>query len=122
MGPSGQIGKEHEMSAKTTKTAYKWIVKVRGVCGGEPTIKGTRIPVRALVAEYKFGSDFEEILEGFPGVTPNQLHEAFAYYYDNQEEVERLINPGTPEEIAAEGGYKLTPEGFFVKDNGLAKK
>jgi len=110
------------MSARTPRTGYKWIVKVRGICGGEPTIKGTRVPVRALIAEYKFGSSIEEILEGFPGITPNQLHEAFAYYYDNQEEVERLINPGTPEEIAARFGYKLTPQGVFVKDNGLAKR
>lgn len=106
------------MSARTARTGYKWIVKVRGICGGEPTIKGTRVPVRALIAYYKQGMEIVEILEGFPGITPNQLHEAFAYYYDNQEEIERLIHPGTPEEIAARFGYKLTPEGVFVKASG----
>jgi uncharacterized protein (DUF433 family) len=119
MGAWEQFEQEHDMSART---GYKWIVKVRGICGGEPTIKGTRVPVRALIAEYKFGSSIEEILEGFPGITPVQLHQAFAYYYENQEEIEGYINPGEPEEIAARFGYKLTPEGVFVKDNGLAKK
>jgi hypothetical protein len=70
--------------------------------------------VRALVASYKHGMSFEEILDGYPGLTPAQLHEAFVYYYEHQKEIERLLRPTDPKKLAAELGLRLTPEGFFA--------
>jgi len=103
-------------------TSYRWITRRRGVCGGQPIIRGTRLPVRTLIACYKQGMSLEEILESFPGISPAQFHEAFAYYYDHQDEIEKLLRPITPEELAAELGLELTPEGFFVKERSLARK
>ena len=106
----------------STATGYRWITRRRGVCGGQPIIRGTRLPVRTLIACYKQGMGLEEILADFPGITPAQFHEAFAYYYDHQEEIEKLLRPITPEELATELGLTLTPEGFFIKDTSLARK
>ncbi|MBM4030562.1 MAG: DUF433 domain-containing protein [Planctomycetes bacterium] len=103
----------------STATRYRWITRHPGIVGGEPIIRGTRVPVRALIGCYKLGMDFEEILEGYL-LTPAQLHEAFAYYYDHQEEIEELLRPIEPEELAAKYGFTLTPEGFFIKDKGAA--
>ena len=105
----------------STATRYRWITRRRGVCGGEPIIRGTRLPVRSIIACYKQGMDIEEILESYP-IAPAQLHEAFAYYYDHQDEIEELLRPIDPEELAKELGMTLTPEGFFVKDKGVAAK
>ena len=109
------------MSMGTT-TGYRWIIRRRRVCGGEPIIRGTRLPVRAVIACYKQGMSFEEILEGYPGVSPVQLHEAFAYYYGHRREIEKSLRPIDPADLAASHGLTLTPEGFFVKDRRLAGK
>jgi hypothetical protein len=34
----------------------------------------------------------EEILRGFPHLTPAQVYDAFSYYYDNQVEIEKDIS------------------------------
>lgn len=103
----------------STATRYRWITRRKDILGGQPIIRGTRVPVRALIGCYKQGMDIEEILAGYL-ITPAQLHEAFAYYYDHQEEIEELLRPIEPEELARKLGLTLTPEGFFVKDNGIA--
>ncbi|MBM4037381.1 MAG: DUF433 domain-containing protein [Planctomycetes bacterium] len=105
----------------STATRYRWITRRKGILGGQPIIRGTRLPVRAIIASYKQGMDIDEILEGYP-IPPAALHEAFAYYYDHQEEIEELLRPIDPEELARELGMRLTPEGFFVKDGGIAAK
>ncbi|MCR4292039.1 MAG: DUF433 domain-containing protein [Candidatus Kuenenia sp.] len=33
----------------------------------------------------------EDIIREFPQLTPSQIHDAFSYYYDDQEEVEKDI-------------------------------
>ena len=63
----------------------------KGVCGGRSIIEGTRIPVWSLIKWYKIGVSVEDIIREFPQLTPSQVHDAFSYYYDNQEEIERDI-------------------------------
>jgi len=36
------------------------------VCGGEPCIKGTRIPVHVILSHLAAGEDHETILKNFP--------------------------------------------------------
>ncbi|HUT34073.1 MAG TPA: DUF433 domain-containing protein [Planctomycetota bacterium] len=104
----------------STSTGYRWIALRRG--DREPIIRGTRLTVAAIVSCYKEGMDIVEILEGYPGLLPAQLHEALAYYYDHQDEIEQLLAPVDPKEYAASLGLRLTDEGYLVKDDGLARK
>lgn len=101
------------MSVPTT-TEYHYITRVDGVCGGRPIIKGTRIPVKAIVGYYKMGMSVEEILEGLPQLAPAQIHEALSYYYDNQEEVEHDIADSRVEQLVERYGLKVTSEGRIV--------
>jgi uncharacterized protein (DUF433 family) len=72
------------------RTAYPHIVKVEGVCGGEPTIEGTRIAVRHVVGYYyKAGMSVEEMLAEWEYLTPAQLFSALAYYHDNKVEIDQ---------------------------------
>jgi len=103
-------------------TGYRWITRKRGVCGGEPIVRGTRLSVRAIVSCYREGMSIEEILDGYPGLLPAQLHEALAYYYDHKEEIEQLLAPVDPKKYAASLGLRLTPEGYLVKDGRRARK
>lgn len=62
-----------------------------GVQGGEPCIKGTRIPVWVLAALHKQGDTAEEILEAYPNLSAAQVHAALSYYYEHRVEVDVMI-------------------------------
>ncbi|MCP4350746.1 MAG: DUF433 domain-containing protein [Desulfobacterales bacterium] len=76
---------------KIQNTPYPHIVKLQGVCGGEPVIRGTRIAVRHIVGYYyKVGMSAEEILAEWDYLTPAQVFGALAYYHDNKEQIDTL--------------------------------
>lgn len=101
------------MSVPTT-TEYHYITRVEGVCGGRPIIKGTRIPVKAIVGYYKMGMSVEEILEGLPQLTPAQVHESLTYYYDNQSEIEEDISRSRVEKLLEGYGLEAATDGRIV--------
>ena len=72
----------------TVTTDHPHVTQTPGVCGGRPVVRGTRIPVKALVGYYRMSYTLTEILEGFPGLTAAQLHDALSYYYDHQAEID----------------------------------
>jgi uncharacterized protein (DUF433 family) len=49
------------------------IGRMKGVMGGEPVFKGTRIPVRLVASMLAQGADQTEVLEGYPKLTPRML-------------------------------------------------
>jgi uncharacterized protein (DUF433 family) len=74
-----------------TVTEYKYIVKDKKILGGEPVIKGTRTPVRAIVESWRLGLSPEEIVIHMPHLTLAQVFEALSYYSDHQEEILEYI-------------------------------
>ena len=74
---------------KTKKHPY--ISKGKKVCGNRSILTGTRIPVWSIIKWYKLGMSVEDIIRDFSQLTPSQIHDAFSYYYDNQEEIENDI-------------------------------
>jgi uncharacterized protein (DUF433 family) len=101
------------MNAPIT-TEYHHVTRVAGVCGGRPIIRGTRIPVKAIVGYYKMGMGVEEILEGLPQLTPAQVHEALSYYYDNQPEIEQDIAESRVENLVERYGLKVASDGRIL--------
>lgn len=79
-----------EIAVAKPKT-HPYITRKKGVCGGRSIIIGTRIPVWSIIKWYKVGMSIEEILKGFPHLTPAQVYDAFSYYYDNKKEIEHDI-------------------------------
>jgi uncharacterized protein (DUF433 family) len=71
--------------------APRGITKVSGVCGGRACIDGTRIPVWSLVNLRLLGLTEFEILYNFPGITPQDLKNAWAYHLANKAEIEKDI-------------------------------
>lgn len=72
-------------------TSHPHITRQKNVCGGRSVVVGTRIPVWSLIKWYKLGITVEDIIREFPQLKPSQVHDAFSYYYDNMDEVERDI-------------------------------
>ena len=50
-----------------------------GVCGGQPRIRNTRIPVWTMVSFRQLGADDEELLRNYPALTREDLKAAWAY-------------------------------------------
>jgi uncharacterized protein (DUF433 family) len=61
------------------------------VCGGEPCVSGTRIPVWLLVRARHLGTSEAELLRAYPSLRAEDLTDAWAYHRDHPEEIERQI-------------------------------
>ena len=59
------------------------------IAGGVPSIKGTRIAVRAIAGYYQLGMSVDEILQSLPHLTQSHVHAALTFYFDHQEEIDR---------------------------------
>ena len=75
----------------STATEHCYIVKDLQILSGEPIIKDTRTPVRAIVELYQMGIDPAEIAQKLPHLTLSQVFDALSYYSDHQEEIHHHI-------------------------------
>ena len=62
------------------------IIRDPRICGGEPVIKGTRVTLRTVLASLADGDSVEQILEGFPALTPEDVRAAIAFAAASAEE------------------------------------
>ena len=65
------------------------ITRNKGICGGEPIIRGMRITVRDIVEYMQIYPSKESILEALPDLTLEDIDAALAYYFHHREEIER---------------------------------
>ena len=49
------------------------------ICGGQWVVKGSRVPVRTILASLAEGADIEEILADFPTVKQADVRAVIAY-------------------------------------------
>ena len=61
------------------------------VCGGEPCIVRTRIPVWLLVQSRRLGASEAELLHAYPTLRAQDLVEAWAYVHAHPAEIEQQI-------------------------------
>jgi uncharacterized protein (DUF433 family) len=82
-----------------TKTKHRYIIKDDKILNGEPIIRGTRTPVRAIVETWRLDISPEEIPEHLPHLTLSQVFDALSYYSDHQKQINTYIeNNRIPEE------------------------
>ena len=78
------------------KVMHPHITSDPAICGGSPTIAGTRFTVRAVVVYIlRHGDTPEEVQAAFPHLSLAAIYDALAYYYDNREEVDADIAANT---------------------------
>jgi uncharacterized protein (DUF433 family) len=68
-----------------------YVTAEKDILGGEPIIKGTRTPVRAIVEIWRHGTAAEEIPKRLPHLTLAQVFSALSYYSDHQDEINGYI-------------------------------
>lgn len=59
--------------ADALRESESMIHSVKGVVGGEPVFKNTRVPVRAIAAMRAQGASAEELLEGYPSLSARMI-------------------------------------------------
>lgn len=75
----------------TRQTTFAHIERVPGVVGGEPVIKGTRVPVWIIVGYWQTYGSLTDITEVYPRVSKEAAQEALAYYEAHREEIDSAI-------------------------------
>ncbi|MCB0019300.1 MAG: DUF433 domain-containing protein [Anaerolineales bacterium] len=81
-------------------TENRYIVRNEEILGGEPIIKGTRTPVRAIVESWRQGVQPEDIPRIMPHLTLAQVFDALSYYSEHQQEINRFIEENRiPDEL-----------------------
>lgn len=76
--------------AEAVNTEHPYIVRLEGVCGGEPVIDGLRVTVRHVVTLHRLGETTLEIAEAL-GITEAQVFHALSYFFDHRDEILALI-------------------------------
>ncbi|MBV7328548.1 DUF433 domain-containing protein [Chloroflexi bacterium TSY] len=87
----GEKAQALQWLAKDIGNTFPGIESTPGVCGGDPCIVRTRIPVWLLVEAKQAGSSESDILRAYPTLRAEDLANAWAYYLAYKEEIEQQI-------------------------------
>jgi len=71
-----------------------FIVRDMKCCGGEPVLRGTRVPLRTVLASLAEGAEVEQILTDFPTLTAEAVRAVIAFAAASAEE--NLPMPALP--------------------------
>jgi uncharacterized protein (DUF433 family) len=82
---------ERNLMPETVKTEHPHIVRLEGVCGGEPLIDGLRVSVRHVVTLHQRGEPIRDIAESL-NITEAQVFHALSYFFDHRDEILALID------------------------------
>ncbi|HVM48633.1 MAG TPA: DUF433 domain-containing protein [Candidatus Acidoferrum sp.] len=80
-----------QWAARDLGDAFPGIESRPGVCGGEPCIVRTRIPVWVLEQARRLGTSEAELLRSYTTLRAEDLANAWAYVRSHSEEVSRQI-------------------------------
>lgn len=100
--------------ADALSEAESVIHRSKGVLGGEPVFKGTRVPVRTIAAMKAQGAATEEIVEGYPSLTTRMVELA---------EIWAAAHParGRPKRLAELGFRVKSSKSFPLPRDGAPK-
>ena len=77
--------------ARDIGDAFPGIDSIPGVCGGEPCIVRTRVPVWVLVHARELGTSEADLLRSYPTLRAEDLANVWAYFRSHRQEIEQQI-------------------------------
>ena len=84
----------------TIDPRHYYITSNERILGGEPIIRDTRTPVRAIVEMWRMGMAPEEIPSHLPHLNMAQVFAALSYFSDHQREIVAYIEANhVPKEL-----------------------
>jgi uncharacterized protein (DUF433 family) len=93
----GEKARLLQMVAHDLGEAFPGIESTPGVCGGEPCIVRTRIPVWLLVRARELGTSESELLRSYPTLRAEDLANAWGYARSHRQEIEDQIRANEQE-------------------------
>jgi len=93
--------------------AFPGIDSTPDVCGGEPRIVRTRIPVWVLIQAKRLGTSEANLLRSYPSLRAEDLSNAGAYYRSHKEEIEKQIQENEEAQIGWAGALKELKDQIF---------
>jgi uncharacterized protein (DUF433 family) len=77
---------------RAVSTAYRYIVRLPAVRGGEAIIEGTRVGVHDVIGLLNSGETVDSVVgRCFPDITRAQVYECLAYYEDHRGAIDLLV-------------------------------
>jgi len=73
------------------QTEGQRIVRNPRVLGGEPIVRGTRIPVRSIVLATREYGGVDGVISAYPQLTPADVQDALAFYETSRAEIDQYI-------------------------------
>jgi uncharacterized protein (DUF433 family) len=70
----------------SVKNYEERIIRDKGICGGEPVFKGTRVTLRTVLASLAGGDSAEDILSDFPSLKVEDVQAAIVFAAASAEE------------------------------------
>jgi len=80
-----------QLVARDLAHSFAGIESQPSVCGGEPCIVGTRIPVWVLEQARRLGVSEADLLRAYPTLRAEDLANSWAYVRSHKEEIEQQI-------------------------------
>src|SRR5688572_24801385 len=78
------------------------IIRDPRICGGEPTVAGTRVPVSSIVVQWQYYQNYARVRRAFPHLGLPEIKAALAFYEANRAEIDRLIDESEQAAYAAD--------------------
>src|SRR5438309_8600368 len=75
-------------NSKQAQPRHRFVEETPGVGGGYPQVRGTRIPVRTIVAYHRAYDDVDRIQRMFPYLTRKQIQGTLDYYAQSPDRVD----------------------------------
>lgn len=87
-----QISQLDQSNRRSIRTEHPHVVRIEGVHGGRPTIRGTGVSVQTIVEQSQLGRSSQQVVEDFDGVlTVAQVYDALSYYHEHKGELDQAI-------------------------------
>ncbi len=84
------------------------------VCDGQPVVRGTRIPVAAILNQLVSGESLQGIRGAFPDLTDDDIRAAIEFARDS---VSSARDQHTSQASPSSDGLELSPEGQWVESH-----
>jgi uncharacterized protein (DUF433 family) len=85
--------------ARDLGDAFPGVESIPGVCGGEPCIVRSRIPVWVLEQARRLGTSEADLLRAYPSLRAQDLANAWGYVRAHPEEIERQIRENEADDV-----------------------
>ena len=108
--------------AMIQQTEHPYIVRVAGICGGRPIIKGARVAARLIAELYKAGDTVEEILRSYAHLQGAAIFDVLSYYLDHQTEIEQEISANRLETVMEKSQLAMDDHGALRFSGRLRRR